>query len=90
MYTNFNIEEYELDQDAQVIREGLKLWTVEMLRDGTTIRVNPNVHGDPTKSYILRGGSRPTLFYCYAKDEKHAVKIANERRVQLLASNLWT
>jgi len=28
-------------------------------------------------------------FYIWAKDEMHAVKIANERRVQLIASNQW-
>ena len=27
--------------------------------------------------------------YVLAKDEKHAVKIANERRVQLIANNEW-
>ena len=26
---------------------------------------------------------------CFAKDEKHALKIANERRVQIIAANTW-
>ena len=29
------------------------------------------------------------ITYMFAKDEKHAVKIANERRVQLIANNEW-
>jgi len=29
------------------------------------------------------------ITYMLAKDEKHAVKIANERRVQLIANNEW-
>ena len=28
-------------------------------------------------------------FFVWATDEKHAVKIANERRTQFLASNKW-
>ena len=30
------------------------------------------------------------ITYMFAKDEKHAVKIANERRVQLIVNNEWT
>lgn len=29
------------------------------------------------------------LFHMWARDRKHAVKIANERRVALIANNLW-
>ena len=29
------------------------------------------------------------ITYMFAKDEKHAVKIANERRIQLIANNEW-
>jgi hypothetical protein len=28
-------------------------------------------------------------FYMWAKDELHAVKIANERRIRLIESNSW-
>lgn len=31
----------------------------------------------------------PMEFYMFARDEKHAVKIANERRLQLLALDRW-
>lgn len=27
--------------------------------------------------------------YCYANDEQHAVKIANEKRTEILALNRW-
>jgi hypothetical protein len=26
---------------------------------------------------------------CFADDEKHAIKIANEKRVQVIANNKW-
>ncbi len=35
------------------------------------------------------GDNKNMYFYMWASDEKHAVKIANERRAQLIASNSW-
>ena len=35
------------------------------------------------------GGDGYTVFYVWAKDETHAVKIANEKRVGLILNNTW-
>jgi acyl-CoA reductase-like NAD-dependent aldehyde dehydrogenase len=38
----------------------------------------------------MPSGNLGVRFYMWAKDEEHAVKIANERRAALVAANVWT
>ncbi len=44
-------------------------------------------HFDNCSDYY--GAKNKMYFQMFAKDEHHAVKIANERRVALIAANVW-
>lgn len=94
------IEVYSLDEHISEIERGLIFFRVEISRDGDTLSIEQTSpayqSGDPIpdgwRPYYYRGGSisgrqeikwRP--FYTWAKDEQHAVKIANEWRVQMIA-----
>lgn len=76
------IETWELDAHGN--RPGQRIWQVRMNPEGETSWVEPcpHLHED----YI---SSPERCFHMFAKDKTHAVKIANERRIQLLAENKW-
>ena len=79
------VEEYELDN----LEPGLYLssYAVWMKRDGTCARVEERGLVTPDAYRLLPG---PYLFVqCFAKDEQHAVKIANEKRTQMIALGQW-
>lgn len=44
----------------------------------------PEVHGDTAATLLELLGTN-----IYARDEQHAIKIANEKRAQLIAEGLW-
>lgn len=99
------IEEYLLDPDTtDLLRRGYAVWRVTMLRDGSTERVDRtdnshyDVEGAPrfhiwerTKApaYIGKGIPDALNASVWAKSEKAAVKITNERRAQMIASGEW-
>lgn len=88
----YEVEEMALNPGIPQIRKGYKLFLVRMGRDGDTLDVYVcNFVGDDVSEIFREDwrGSSHLLTYCWAKDEQHAVKIANERRVQLIAGNLW-
>lgn len=94
------IEKFELNPCELELREGWKYYCVEMERDGSA-----HVRTDGALDYIkeaMQNESNLVLrhsgnnvfrtaleTYCLAKDEQHAIKIANERRAQLIASGEW-
>ena len=68
---------------------GLKHYRVKMRRDGDAEveqRLAP-IGPDDDVSGAPRDGRVP--FHVSARDEQHAVKIANERRIALIASDQW-
>lgn len=100
LYHADSIEEWEQDAmpDAP---EGMTYFAVAMQRDGTTVYVRPR-NADareeeydwcPTWPTRWVNGKLESIdaveFTMFARDEQHAVKIANERRAQLIAENLW-
>lgn len=92
------IEEWELNK-VPAHPPGLVFWTVCMQKDGTTLKVKrismawdgPDNVATPCHHDHSLGTPIPRYmeFWHWAKDEQHAVKIANEKRVQLLALNQW-
>lgn len=93
-YHIFTITEFPIDPSNWVealtsIPDGTT-WMVEMRRDGTTVRVErrtcwfPNILGIP---YLRRDGVLE--MFVLARSEEHAVKIANEKRAQLIALGKW-
>lgn len=58
--------------------------------DGTVVQttLNPPYGGRPYKINV-RDQVPVMLYYMWATDEKHAIKIANERRIAQLAAGTW-
>jgi len=93
-----DIGEWNLNTDINERRQGLKRFNVMMLRDGSIHQVrdywrNNREPLDHKPADYFQFDKKVTLsiadFEMWAKDETHAIKIANERRVQLIASNQW-
>jgi hypothetical protein len=96
--TDYNeIEEFKLDSDAaQKVKKGHSLWHVRMLRDGIVERVE-RIKLLPYNFDGLGGLWRRTHLgkpdclesRVIAASEEHAIKIANEKRTQLIAEGAW-
>lgn len=89
-YTSRRIEEMILNPAEKEMRDGYDWWFIRMAHDGTCIeaRVNNSSYYllNSTENFDVKGHMYTEMF---AKDEKHAIKIANERRVQHIANNTW-
>jgi hypothetical protein len=88
-----SVEEHELNPYREQIAGGLARYRVTMLRGGDTIEVGTN-WGDSEGAggEILWSPYKPVVrgvFRVWARDEQHAIKIANERRTRAIAENLW-
>lgn len=91
------IEEYELDPvPERVYKDNMDLWYVQMAKDGKVWRsFKTQPYGEVDDSHFpdsieVRGD--PDIFFCFnvwARDEDHAIKIANEKRTQYLANQMW-
>jgi len=78
------IEEYDLNHEDY---SGKKFYEVRMKRNGDVVDIEQKTsHCYNEKDEICRD-----ILICHiiAKDEKHAIKIVNERRAQLIAENKW-
>lgn len=94
------VAERRLDPGIEALNEGLMSFRVLMLRDGTVESVEPRGEawswGDlEDEAYVWSRSKtpsgRPDVLYAtvWAKGEKHAVKIVNEKRAQVIASGEW-
>jgi hypothetical protein len=95
-----DIEEHDLDPEFQSPPAGMKLWHVCLDQDGS-LPVFSN--GRTSRPYVGsshigtelqkakcvgRTGGGWYAFNCWARDEEHAIKIANELRVQAIANEV--
>ena len=88
---NNNIEEYELDAVPES-PPGLFAYVVLMEISGDVNRMwQESVVGFKSKWHPgdLYGSAPVAWFRIWARDEQHAVKIANEWRAQIIAMGLW-
>jgi hypothetical protein len=99
------IEVYELDPPyVDKIKKGYSIWDILMLRDGTVERVHRSElrkwevlrSSEPriwqrTKAPAYKGKGIPDCLQVsvWAKTEEQAVKIANEKRVEMIAMGKW-
>lgn len=86
------IEEIELDAVPST-PPGLLPWNVKMDKNGNTDRVyRDSAETSPSYEWAPYGDAYASfvLFRIWARDEDHAIKIANEKRVALIASGEWT
>ena len=95
------IAEWQMDPGIEELNKGLKPWNICMDYHGKTEQVY--LHSDQWKAYGLHVWARTQAPHwqgrpisdavsgvVWAKDEKHAVKIANEYRAQAIAENRLT
>lgn len=101
-YNDATVSEWPLDPGYDAINQGRKPFSITMLRDGAVERVGRddvsyyNI-GDQysiwerTKAPAYKGKGIPDALNAtvWARDEKHAIKIASERRAQMIASGEW-
>jgi hypothetical protein len=90
------VEEWDLDAHLDKYSRGLLPWRVIMERDGKSRSSSresvdlANQNDTRLTHYLgVPEGVYTMITYMWAKDEEHAVKIANERRAQLIARNQW-
>jgi len=99
------IEVFEIDPPGvDLVHRGYSVWRVLMLEDGTTEEVERTANsyydaervGDAhiykrSTAPINKGRGVPDVLasWVWAKTEKQAVKIANEKRVQMIANGEW-
>lgn len=98
-YDKATIDCWPLNPAVSELNAGMEMWDVYMLRNGDTERVEKY---DGMLSYELNGScelwKRPKHMKqpwvlrssVWATDQKHAVKITNERRIAMLAANKWS
>jgi hypothetical protein len=86
-----DIEEYDLDPGVLQMRKGYSHWMVQMEEDGSTISAEAsgryNLEAAPDKALRAESAGRRARWfnwYGWAKDQQHALKIANEHRIKLL------
>lgn len=87
-----DVEEYVLDKKS--LPEGMFKYQVVFDREGNT-RVYQQAPSEEERTmpygYTLEGFKKDDTMqtHCWATDEAHAAKIANERRVQIIAEGRW-
>lgn len=94
-----DIEEFDVDEDMALINkirdEKITIYKISMFKDGKVREVkkeSSTLHNYETalkSEYGFWVGHLRFDMKVIAKDEKHAIKIVNEKRVQLIANNEW-
>ena len=85
------VVERTLDPYVKEIRSGMVLFHVKMNVSGAMIDCYKSdcFYGAGELGLSLYHDGWCLVGYIWAKDKQHAAKIANERRVQLIALNQW-
>ncbi len=93
-YDEWNdVEVYELDSHVEKLREGFSHFFVRMRRDGSaTVEPSSTFIGYAPHNAFDGDPSRPESqsfnWHGWARDAEHAVKIANEHRLMLIAQEV--
>ncbi len=100
-YDEASVSEWPLNPAAVELNAGMQQFSVRMLRNGDVEMVQlyesryatANDHGiwrrSEARAYHGKNAEDCLSSTVWATDEKHAVKIVNERRIQMLASGEW-
>lgn len=94
-WDKLDIEEWDLDPNSQHLKQNRKPFFLRIDKSGQVTEIESasstfgfrNEMKEPSISYTKN--LELMNIYCFADDEKHAVKIASEKRSQILAANLW-
>jgi hypothetical protein len=93
-YHHAEISEWDLDPAIEQLNAGLSRFYVQILRDGTVREVREDFGIEEWETINLddsraQDGCKGYRIYVFAKDEQHAIKIANEKRLQYIANGHW-
>jgi hypothetical protein len=92
LFLDVDVEEWESNL-VPAAPVGLLPYRVEMNKAGDIIKIDrETVDGfaDDLENRTWYPSRKKAIhFFMWAKDEKHAAKIAGEKRIKLLALNLW-
>jgi hypothetical protein len=99
-YTGSNgVSEWELDTINPMVKQGFKYYRVQMQGNGDSsayLEDPPERSREDRREFEYKDyktGEREWLdeweLFCWAKDGRHAAKIANERRGAMIASGEW-
>ena len=85
------VSQWPLNPGVDKINAGLTRFGVRMLRDGTVEWVMvQDFDVNAQESYnLIKVNPHPLYAEVWARDKKHAVKIVNERRAQMIANGEW-
>lgn len=103
-YDKATVAKWPVDQSVLEVSRGYKRFIVTMLRDGTVENIrgpeaicsydmsSTLAIWKRTEAPAYKGKGIPDALHgsVLAKDETHAIKIANEQRTQLIALGKWT
>jgi len=92
-YNDMSIEEWEADRFAEEMRQGHAIYRVQIWKSGDLYNCerDASLPDAQTTIGIVRWANNQELLttIVIAKDEQHAIKVANERRTRLIAENEW-
>lgn len=102
VYDQATVAEWPLDPAISEINNGMKLYSIMMLKDGTSESVKEsefnsyNMGGEfriweRSKTVCPETSKKPDCLTAtvWATSSYHAIKIANEKRAQMIASGEW-
>ena len=98
--TDFNIEPWDIDEWANKIEAGMKIWDVQIERDGTVVSCEPewDIANAGAEPEIVSPPDRakippyrvPYLWgSVWAKDRAKAIAIVDKKRMALITSGEW-
>lgn len=91
-YEELIIQEWNIDPYELELKQNRKPFRIIMDKEGNTINIDYETSDFslmPERLIEFQWGTKNMICRCFADNKKHAVKIANEKRVQILAINKW-
>lgn len=92
--SNYDIEEYECNKHKDMLLKNMFPHYVQMQENGDVIQCGCYDFDDfkvkiNFKEYYKTPLQKIMVVLCYARDKEHAIKIASEKRMQVIALNRW-
>jgi len=79
------IEEYEVDEPFEVFHN----ITITMKENGDIVNINHNIDTENNEGF-KHYYNNYIIWIVNTNDTKRAIKIVNEKRIQILANDLWS
>jgi hypothetical protein len=88
-YSTARVEEYPLDAAREARSDGLAQYAVVMGKDGNNARASESLDAGYLCVITHYLGGEHLHLTVDARDKAHAIKIANEKRGQIIATEQW-